>query len=151
MVAAVAALAVTTGCGGSGGDGKDPQSVVKKARSLAQETLEAVRPAIGSADTSVDGGSWEKCPTEAPGPDRFSYGYGLRLDVPKAASRPVLDAAKAHFVKAGYTLDAPDPNAARVGGKLPQSEWWAGVGVQNESSMFISIGSGCVPMSSDPR
>lgn len=147
---AVAALAVTTGCGGPGGD-TDPGSVVKKAQSLAQETLDAVRPAAGSAATSVEGGSWEKCPSEEPGPDRFSYDYGLRLDVPKDSSRRVLDAAKAHFVKAGYTLDAPDPKVARVGGTLPKSQWWVGVGVQNASSMFISTGSGCVPLSADPR
>ncbi|MFR9789721.1 hypothetical protein ACL07V_13775 [Streptomyces sp. MB22_4] len=150
MAVALAVPAMTTGCGGPGG-GTDPTSVVKKAQSLAQETLDAVRPTAGSAATSVEGGGWEKCPAGEPGPDRFSYSYGLRLDVPKDASRPVLDAAKAHFVEAGYTLDAPDSTVARVGGTLPRSHWWVGVGVQNESSMFISTGSGCLPMSSDPR
>ncbi|WP_189957862.1 hypothetical protein [Streptomyces alanosinicus] len=125
--------------------------MVSKAQSLAQETLEAVRPTIGSATTSVDSSSWEKCSTETPGVHRFTYDYVLKVDVPKNASQPVMDAAKAHFVKAGYTLDPPYPKMARVGGKPPKSEWWVGVGVENESSMFISVSSDCVPTSSDPK
>jgi hypothetical protein len=147
--AAVVALAATAGCGVGG---TDPKSVVNKAQSLAQETLEAIRPTIGSAaTTSVDSSRWEKCSTETPGVHRFSYSYVLNVDVPKDASQAAMDAAKAHFIKAGYTLDIPDPKTARVGGALPKSNWWVGVGIQDKSSMFISVDSGCVPTSSDPK
>ncbi|MGW3197585.1 hypothetical protein ACWDBD_23935 [Streptomyces sp. NPDC001118] len=149
--AAVAALAATAGCGGSGIGGTDPKSVVNKAQSLAQETLQAVRPTIDSAATSVKRSGWKKCSTETPGVHRFTYDYVLKVDVPKDASQPVMDAAKAHFAKAGYTPDPPYPKMARVGATLPKSGWWIGVGVQDESSMFISVGSDCVPTSSDPK
>ncbi|MGW1282759.1 hypothetical protein ACWD4N_03345 [Streptomyces sp. NPDC002586] len=149
--AAVAALTATAGCGGAGVGGTDPKSVVKKAKSLEQETLEAIRPNIGSAATSVDSSRWSKCSTETPGVHRFAYAYVLKVDVPKATSQPVMDAAKTHFTKAGYTLDIPDPKMARVGGTLPKSNWWVGVGVQDDSSMFISIDSDCIPTSSDPK
>ncbi|MFE9454887.1 hypothetical protein [Streptomyces sp. NPDC006739] len=150
-VAALVALAATAGCGGLGIGGSDPTSVVKKAQSLAQQTLEAVRPAIGSGAASVDRSGWEKCSTETPGVHRFTYDYVLTVDVPKDKSQRVLDAAKAHFAKAGYGPDLPDPKMARVGGTLPKSNWWVGVGVQDKSTMFISIGSGCTPTSSDPK
>lgn len=146
--ALVVVLAATAGCGVGG---TDPKLVVNKAQSLAQETLEVIRPTIGSAATSVDSSGWEKCSTETPGVHRFTYSYVLKVDVPKDASQPVMDAAKAHFTKAGYTLDIPDPELARVGGKPPKSNWWVGVGVQDKSSMFISIDSDCVPTSSDPK
>ncbi|MFE9452676.1 hypothetical protein [Streptomyces sp. NPDC006739] len=149
--AAVAALAATAGCGGAGIVGTDPKSVIKKAQTLAQETLDAIRPTLGSAATSVDSSGWHKCTTETPGVHRFTYDYVLKIDVPKAASGPVMDAAKAHFTKSGYSPDLPDPGTARVGARLPKGEWWVGVGVQDESSMFISIDSGCVPTSSDPK
>lgn len=150
--AAVVALAATAGCGGSEGvGGTDPKSVVKKAQTLAQETLEAIRPTIGSAATSLKRSGWKKCSTETPGVHRFTYDYVLKVDVRKDASQPVMDAAKAHFAKAGYTPDVPDPKTARVGAELPKGDWWVGVGVQDESSMFISISSGCVPTSSDPK
>ncbi|MER6384200.1 hypothetical protein [Streptomyces sp. NPDC001250] len=149
--AAVAALAATAGCGGPGFGGTDPKSVVERAQSLAQETLEAVRPTIGSATASVDSSRWSKCSTETPGVHRFSYAYVLKVNVRKDASQPVMDAAKAYFAKAGYRLDIPDPRMARVGGALPKSHWWVGVGVQDKSFMFISIDSGCVFTSSDPK
>ena len=149
--AAVVALAATAGCGASADDGTDPKSVVKKAQTRAQETLEAVRPTSGSAATSVKRSGWKKCSTETPGVHRFTYDYVLKVDVSKDASQPVMDAAKAHFTKAGYTLDFPDPKTARVGAELPKSDWWVGVGVQDEASMFISVSSGCVPTSSDPK
>ncbi|MGW1290561.1 hypothetical protein ACWD4N_45050, partial [Streptomyces sp. NPDC002586] len=129
--ASVAVLVAIAGCGGSGFGGTDPKSVVKKAQALAQVTLQAVRPAIGSAATSVDSSRWSKCSTETPGVHRFSYAYVLKVDVPKDASQPVMDAAKAHFAKVGYTLDIPEPKMARVGGTLPKSNWWVGVGVQD--------------------
>ncbi|MGV4988708.1 hypothetical protein ACVB8X_37635 [Streptomyces sp. NRAIS4] len=149
--AAVVALAATAGCGGLGVGGSDPKSVVKKAQSLAQQTLEAIRPAIGSAAASVDRSGWEKCSTETPGVHRFIYDYVLKVDVSKDKSQRVLDAAKAHFAKAGYRPNVPDPKMARVGGRPPKSNWWVAVGVQDESSMFISIGSDCIPTSSDPK
>jgi hypothetical protein len=148
-VAAVAALAAATS--GCGSDGTDPKSVEKKAQTLVQQTLEAVRPAIGSAATSVKESRWKKCSTETPGVNRFIYDYTLKVDVPKDRSQPVMDATKAHFTKSGYTPDLPDPGTARVGAKLPKTNWWVGVGVQDDASMFISVDSGCVSTSSDPH
>ncbi|GLX53324.1 hypothetical protein Shyhy01_62740 [Streptomyces hygroscopicus subsp. hygroscopicus] len=69
VAVALAAPAVTTGWGGPGG-GTDPTSVVRKAQSLAPETLDAVRPTAGSAATSVEGGGGEKCPGLDGGPGR---------------------------------------------------------------------------------
>lgn len=147
-VAAVVVLAAVSGCGVGG---TDPKSVEEKAQTLAQQTLEAVRPVTGSVATSVKRSGWEKCSTETPGVHRFSYDYVLKVDVPKDHSQPAMDAAKAHFAASGYTADFQESESDRVGATLPKSEWWVGVGVQDDASMFISIGSGCVPTSSDPH
>jgi hypothetical protein len=148
-IAAVAALAaVTSGCGSGGAD---PTTVETKAQTLAQQTLEAVHPAIGTAATSVGESGWKKCSTETPGVHRFIYDYTLKVAVPRDHAQPVMDAAQAHFTKSGYTADLPDPGTARVGAKLPKTDWWVGVGVQDDVSMFISIDTGCVSTSSDPH
>jgi hypothetical protein len=49
---------------------ESPDAVEKKARALAQQTLEAVRAAAGSAGTSVGGSTWDKsdCVTTSHGP-----------------------------------------------------------------------------------
>ncbi|WP_435133642.1 hypothetical protein [Actinacidiphila sp. bgisy144] len=151
-VIAVLAMAAA-GCGGSVSHGKEsPDAVEKKARSLAQQTLDAVRGAAGSAGTSAGGSTWGKCATETPGQHRFEFRYTLKLDVGEEKSTAVMAAAKAHFVKQGYDLDLPDPKTDRVGGTEPDSSWWVGVGVNSDDdAMFISVDSDCVTTSHDPR
>jgi hypothetical protein len=128
-----------------------PDSVEKKAHTLAQQTLDAIRPVIGSAGTSVGVSTWEKCSTETPGQHRFDYRYVLNLDVPQERSKAVMDAARAHFTKEGYVADVPNPKSPRVGATDPHSSWWIGVGVSNgNASMFISIDSKCVFTTHDP-
>ena len=55
------------------------------------------------------------------------------------------------IAKSGYTPDLADPGTTRVGAKLPKTNWWVGVGVQDDASMFISVDSGCVSTSPDPH
>jgi hypothetical protein len=154
MAKSAAALLVlaAAGCGGGMNDGNvSPDSVEKKAHMLAQQTLDAIRPEIGSADTSVDLSSWEQCTTDTPGQHRFDYRYVLNLDVPQERSKAVMDAARAHFTKEGYVADVPNPKNPRVGATEAHSSWWIGVGVSNgNASMFISIDSRCVFTTHDP-
>ncbi|MBY8882977.1 hypothetical protein [Actinacidiphila acidipaludis] len=148
--AATAALLalLATGCG----DGNvSPSSVQQKAHTLSQQTLDALRPVIGSAGTSVALSEWEQCTTETPGQHRFDYRYVLTLHVPAAQSKAVMDAARAHFKEQGYVPDIPIPNSTRVGATEAHSSWWVGVGVSNGSaSMFISVDSKCVFTTHDP-
>lgn len=128
-----------------------PDSVEKKAHTLTGQTLDAVRPVTGGADTSVEGGAWQKCTTETPGKHRFQYTYTLRLAVPQDRSQAVMDAAKAHFTQQGYRVDVPDPKTARVSATEQHSSWWVGVGVAKDTaSMFISANSDCVFTTHDP-
>jgi hypothetical protein len=151
--AAVGALMVlvTAACGGSVNDGNvSPDSVEKKADTLTQQTLDAVRPVIGSATTSVEHQGWVRCSTETPGDHRFDYTYILKLDVLVQNPKAVLAAAKAHFVKEGY-LPNP-PQTGRVSARGAHSTWGVAVGVDDDNkSMFISIDSGCVSTSHDPK
>lgn len=129
-----------------------PDSVEQKAHTLARQTLDALRPVIGSAGSSVDRTRWEQCTTETPGRHRFDYSYVLRLDVPQAQSEAVMSAARAHFTKEGYVPDVPDPKNPRVGATEPHSSWWVGVGVAGDkASMFISVDSKCVFTTHDPK
>ncbi|SEG42029.1 hypothetical protein SAMN05216223_10579 [Actinacidiphila yanglinensis] len=132
--------------------GTSPSSVEKKARTLTRQTLDAIRPAAGSAGTSVTGGTWQQCSTETPGTHRFEYRYVVTLDVPQERSEDVMTAARAHFVEQGYRLDLPDPGTARVGATEPHATYWVAVGVNSDKkSMFLSVDSGCVGVSHDPK
>lgn len=126
-----------------------PDSVEQKARTLTQQTLDAIRPVIGSAGTSIDRSRWQQCTTDTPGQHRFDYSYILDLDVPQDQSKPVMDAAKAHFTKEGYVADVPDPKTPRVTATEAHSSWQIGVGVSN-GTMFISVDSNCVFTTHDP-
>jgi hypothetical protein len=130
--------------------GVSPSSVETKAHTLTQQTLDAIRPVIGSADTSVDRSAWLKCPTETPGQHRFQYTYTLDLAVPQDRSKAVMDAAKAHFTRQGYTLDPSDGKNTRAGATLPKSTWTVRLGVKDSSTMIIEAGSGCVSTTHDP-
>lgn len=152
LATAVLAMAAA-GCGGIMNHGStSPSSVEKKGHTLTQQTLDAIRPALGSAGTSVDRAGWHKCDTETPGQHRFEYTSTLRVDVPEAQSEQVIAAARAHFEKEGYSLDAPDPQGAQVAATDKNSPWRVGVGVNNDKkSMFLSVDSGCVGVSHDPK
>ena len=151
---AVVALAAV-GCGGKGsGAVKDgnvtPASVEQKARTLTQQTLDAIRPVIGSARTSVTGNEWQQCTTETPGQHRFQHTYTLKLDVPKDQSKAVMDAAKGYFTKEGYLLDPSDGENTRAGATLPKSTWTVRLGVKDISTMVLQAGSDCVFTTHDP-
>jgi len=149
---AVAATLVVTGCGSVLKHGDvSPPSAERKARTLTQQTLDALRPVIGSAGTSVALSKWEQCTTETPGQHRFDYRYVLTLDVPVARSKAVMDAARAHFTEQGYLPDIPVAHSTRVGATEAHSSWWLGVGVSHgNASMFISVDSKCVFTTHDP-
>jgi len=128
-----------------------PNSVETKAHTLTQQTLDALRPVIGSANTSVDRSEWQQCTTETPGQHRFDYTYTLDLTVPQDQSKAVMDTANAYFTKEGYVADLPDPKNPRVGATEAHSSWWIGVGVSTgNASMYISIDSNCVFTTHDP-
>jgi hypothetical protein len=149
---AVAATLAATGCGSALKHGDvSPDSVEQKARTLTRQTLDAIRPVIGSARTSAEPGTWEQCSTDTPGQHRFEYSYVVDLAVPREQSDAVLTAAKAHFAKEGYRPGVPDPKARRVTATEAHSSWWIGVGVSNgNASMFISVDSDCVFTTHDP-
>jgi hypothetical protein len=148
--AAVVALAAA-GCGGGVNDGSvSPSSVEKKAHTLTQQTLDAIRPVTGSADTSVDRSAWQKCTTETPGQHRFQYTYTMNLAIPQDRSKAVMDAAKAHFTRQGYALDPSDGTNTRAGATLPKSTWTVRLGVKDSSTMVIRAGSDCVFTTHDP-
>ena len=153
VVALVALALAAAGCGGGVNDGNvSPSSVEKKAQTLSQQTLDALRPVIGSARTSVDRDGWEKCTTETPGQHRFEYRYIMKLDVPRDQSKAAVDAARADFTKRGYRVDVADPKNPRVGAMEAHSSWWIGVGAsQSTTSMFISVESSCVFTTHDPK
>jgi hypothetical protein len=151
--AAAAALVVlaAAGCGGGMNDGNvSPDSVEKKARTLTQQTLDAIRPVVGSAAASVDRGAWQQCTTETPGQHRFEFTYTIDLAVPRDRSTAVMDAAKAHFTNQGYALDPPDGENTRVGATLPKSTWTVGLGVKDSSTIVIEADSDCVFTTHDP-
>lgn len=148
----VALMAV--GCGGGAVHKGDvsPESVEKKAHTMAQRTADAIRPAAGPAAPTVDRAEWQQCTTETPGVHRFEYTYVLKVDVPQERSKAVLEAARAHFTKEGYDLDVPDPKTPRVSAREAHSSWWVGVGESTgAASMFISVDSDCVFTSHDPK
>ena len=150
LVSAAASVLAMLAAGGCGGGGTSPASVEKKASTLTQQTLDAIRPDIGPATTSVDHQGWKSCGTETPGDHEFEYTYILKLNVPVQKSKAVMAAAKAHFAKEGYVPDPPQ--SARAGATEAHSTWWVAVGVDNgNKSMFISIDSGCVSTSHDPK
>lgn len=150
LVSAAASVLVMLAAGGCGGGGTSPASVEKKASTLTQQTLDAIRPDIDPATTSVEHQGWEQCSTETPGDHRFDYTYILKLDVVVQDPKAVLAAAKAHFAKEGY-LPNP-PQTGRVSARGAHSTWGVAVGVDNgNKSMFISIDSGCVSTSHDPK
>lgn len=128
-----------------------PDSVEKKAHTLAQQTLDALRPVIGSAETSVDRRAWQQCTTETPGQHRFQYTYTLNLAVSQDRSKAVMDAAKAHFTQQGYALDPSAGKNTRAGATLPKSTWTVGLGVKDSSTIVIQAESDCVFTTHDPK
>lgn len=143
--ASVLVMLIVGGCGG----GTSPASVEKKAHTLAQQALDAIRPDLGPATTSVEHQGWKSCGTETPGDHEFEYMYILKLDVLVQNPTAVLAAAKAHFVQQGY-LPNP-PQTGRVSARGAHSTWGVAVGVDDgNKSMFISIDSHCVSTSHDP-
>lgn len=127
-----------------------PDSVEQKAHTLARQTLDALRPVIGSASTSVSRSDWQKCPTETPGQHRFLYTYTLDLAVSASRSGAVMKAARDHFSKEGYVLDPSDGTGRRAGATLPKSTWTVRLGVKDGSTTVIQAGSDCVFTTHDP-
>lgn len=132
-------------------DGKvSPDSVEKKARTLVQQTMDAVRAVVGPDAASVGHGTWQQCTTETPGQHRFEFTYTIELAVPQGRSSAVMDAAKDHFTEQGYALDPPEEGNTRVGATLPKSTWTVGLGVKDSSTTVIEADSDCVFTTHDP-
>ncbi len=128
---------------------ESPDAVEKKARSLAQQTLDAVRGAADVASTSVARNAWLSCPEETPGQHRYEYVYTLNVGVPQSRTEAALAAAKAHFKKLGYTVDPPEEG--RAGATLPNSNWTVALGVKDDSTIVIQADTDCVSTSHSPQ
>ena len=129
-----------------------PDSVEQKAHTLTRQTLDAIRPAIGTAaHTGAERGRWEACTTETPGQHRFQYTYTVDVAVPENASAAVMTAARAHFTEMGYLLDPSDGTGRRAGATLPKSTWTVRLGVKDASTTVIETGSDCVFTTHDPH
>jgi hypothetical protein len=121
-----------------------PSSVESTARTLTRQTLDAVRPVVGPAGTSVERSAWQQCSTETPGQHRFTYTYTLDVSAGPDKATAVMAAASAYFAKQGYELDPPDARNQRAGARVPKSTWAVGLGVKDSVTTVIQATSGCV-------
>jgi hypothetical protein len=149
--ATVLVALAAVGCGGVVEKGDvSPDTVEKKAHTLAQQTLEAIRPVAGSGPASIGSAEWDQCKTETPGAHRYEYTYVLNVKVPQTQAKAVMDAAKDYFAKKGYELDPPDAEGKRAGAALPKSTWTVRLGVKDSSTIVIQADSDCVFTTHDP-
>lgn len=128
-----------------------PDAVEKKAHTLAQQALAAIRPAAGSGPATVGSARWDQCTTETPGTHRFEYTYVLNVEVPEAQAKAVMAAATSYFTQQGYDLDPSDGQGRRAGATLPKSTWTVRLGVKDSSTIVIQADSDCVFTSHDPK
>ncbi|MEW1863618.1 hypothetical protein AB0399_25160 [Streptomyces sp. NPDC088194] len=151
MPAAALLLTLTSACGAAHSGDVQPDAVEKKARTLLQQTLDALHPTVGTPGTTAYSDRWTQCATETPGQHRFRYVYGLALAVPQAKAKAVMRAANAYFTKQGYTVNYSDAPDKRTTAGLPKSEWTVGLGVQSAESIVLEVNSGCVFTRHDPK
>ena len=138
----LAASACSTG-------GQGPSSVEDKAGKFITDALNGISPAQSQAPFSS---KWSGCSEETPGVHRFSFERSINVvGVTKANAQPVIDQVLAYWQKTGYTLRAPEPDSTTREVDLPKDPGWTiTVGVDGDQ-MFVTVSSGCVHVSSDPK
>lgn len=146
----IAAAALTVpllgGCSSAGGD--SPKSVEDEAGKLVSDSLGALTPA---AAQTVRDSKWSPCSEETPGVHRSEYQRVVDFDVAKEQAQRAIDQIKAEWGKKGYTAKPQAPGDPRVSA-LGKGDWTLLVGVEADGSqMFITVDSGCVNVSSDPK
>jgi hypothetical protein len=146
---AVALALAAAGCAAVHRGEVSPSSVESQAHTLAGQTLDATRAVIGSAAATGDGGgSWQDCGGDLPGQHRYRYTYALTVAVAPERTGAAVAAARADFVRRGYTpVYSSEPQAlgAAASVTVGRSWWQTGAGVREDrKSLYISVTSGCV-------
>jgi hypothetical protein len=150
-----AALALTgillSGCAVVHKGDVQPGDVEKKAHTLVQQTLTAIRPVTGSARTKVFDQGWTRCSTEEPGEHRFDYTYFVTVPVAGTRMRNVVTAARADFRRRGYTDEyVPQPDTGAVAAP-PKSNWRITVDAGKGATVLLGVDSDCVFTRHDPE
>jgi hypothetical protein len=145
---AVAALSTPLLSGCSSVSGDSPKSVEDDAGKMVTDSLGALTPAVTQ---TVRTSKWSPCSEETPGVHRFEYQRVVDFDVASADAQRAIDQIKAEWGKKGYTAKPQAPGDPRVSA-LGKGDWTLLVGVETDGSqMFITVDSGCVNVSSDPK
>lgn len=142
---AVAVLGLTS-C--SSVTGQSPKSVEDQAGKMVSDSLGVFTPAVSQTVVSSD---WGPCSEDTPGMHRSDYQRVVDFNLAQTDSAKAIGQITAEWRKRGYTMKPQPPGdlRARASGK---DEWSLLVGVEpSGTQMFITIDSGCVDVSSDPK
>ncbi|MEY9925583.1 hypothetical protein ABH926_000203 [Catenulispora sp. GP43] len=146
IAAAALTLPLLGGCSRVSGD--SPKSVEDDAAKMVTDSLGALTPAVTQ---TVRDSKWSPCSEETPGVHRSEYQRVVDFDVAQADAQRAIGQITAEWGKKGYTTkpQAPgDPRASALG----KGDWTLLVGVETDGSqMFLTVDSGCVNVSSDPK
>ena len=151
VAGAVAVVCLLTGCAVVHKGDVQPGDVEKKAHTLVQQTLTAIRPVAGNAKATVVDQKWTRCSTEEPGQHRFDYSIGVSTTVPAAKAKAALAAVRAEYKRRGYRIDyVPHPDTS-VAGSIPKANWFFGVDIRGTTSLRVDVDSDCVFTRHDPE
>jgi hypothetical protein len=146
IAAAALAIPLLAGCSSASGD--SPKSVEDDAAKMVSDSLGVLTPAVTQ---TVRDSRWSPCSEETPGVHRAEYQRVVDFDVAKADAQRAIDQIKAEWGKKGYTLKPQAPGDPRVSA-LGKGDWALLVGVETDGSqMFVTVDSGCVNVSSEPK
>lgn len=143
---AVSFAPVLSGCGGV--SGQSPKSVEDDAAKMVSDSLGALTPAVAQ---TVRDSTWSPCSQDTPGVHRFEYQRVVDFAAARADEKRAVGQITAEWRAKGYTLKARQPDDPRVSA-LGKDDWTLLVGAETDGSqMFITVDSGCVHVSSDPK
>jgi hypothetical protein len=145
---ALAALTAPALTGCSSVSGQSPKSVEDDAGKMVSDSLGALTPAVTQ---TVRDSKWSPCSQETPGVHRSEYQKVVDFDVSKANSQQAISQITAEWGKKGYTVKPQLPDDPRVSA-TGKDDWTLLVGLETDGSqMFVTVDSGCVHVSSDPK
>lgn len=139
---------IVLGLSSCGVTGQSPKSVENEIGKMVSDSLGVLSPAVSQ---KVVKSEWSPCSEETPGVHRAEYKRVVDFDVSQADSQKAIDLITAEWKKKGYDLEAqmPDDPRVRADGK---DNLVLLLGVEpGGNQMFLTIDSGCVHVSSDPK
>jgi len=140
----MAALLTLAGCGA---DGRNPNAVESDVGKVGIATLAAVVPV---PEHSAIESKWRACAEDTTGARHAKYEYLTHLSVFKPDEQPVLRQVAAYWQKNGYSRQDQLPGVSIVTASVPSHAGWSiAVGVDDDNQMFLSVETGCLPVSSD--